>query len=100
MKLRGTFFVKKIKRKIVKEKIKKKSNIAEWSIEMYPLPGILISDVKQDWDNTKVELIDDTGEWFIVPVSILKSAVILRLHGPADVGSAKDIQALPTNLKT
>lgn len=69
-------------------------------VKMYPLPGILISDVKQDWYKTKLELIDDTGEWFIVPVSFLKSAIILRLHGPADVGSAKDIQALPTNLKT
>lgn len=71
-------------------------------VKMYPLPGILISDVKQDWYKTKLELIDDTGEWFIDPVSFLwlRSAVILRLHGPADVGSAKDIQALPTNLKT
>lgn len=39
-------------------------------VKMYPLPGILISDVKQYWYKTKVELIDDTGEWFIVPVSI------------------------------
>lgn len=31
---------------------------------------MLVSDVKQDWNKTKVELIDDTGEWFIVPVSI------------------------------
>lgn len=32
--------------------------------------GMLVSDVKQDWNKTKVELIDDTGEWFIDPVSI------------------------------
>lgn len=70
MELPSPLLLKKIRRKIVKEKIKKKSNIAEWSIEMYPLPGILISDVKQDWYKTKLELIDDTGEWFIVPVSI------------------------------
>lgn len=71
-------------------------------ILFYPLPGISISDVKQDWYKTKYESIDDTGEWFIVPVSIrsLRSTVILRLHGPADVGSVKDIQALPLKLKT
>lgn len=40
-------------------------------VKMYPLPGILISDVKQDWYKTKLELIDDTGEWFIDPVSFL-----------------------------
>lgn len=63
---------------------------------------MLVSDVKQDWNKTKVELIDDTGERFIVPLSIrwLTSAVILRLHEPADVGPFKDIQALPANLKT
>lgn len=83
---------------------KKKNRILLYccTLEMYPSPGISIWDVKQDWYKTKDESIDDTGEWFIVPVSSrwLRSTVILRLHEPADVGPVKGIQALPSNLKT
>lgn len=49
---------------------RKKNRIFLYVIEIYTLPGMLISDVKQDWNKTKVELIDDTGEWFIFPLSI------------------------------
>lgn len=53
-----------------KQPTKKKNRISLYVIEIYTLPGMLISDVKQDWNKTKVELIDDTGEWFIFPLSI------------------------------
>lgn len=45
-----------------KKPTKKKNRISLYVIEIYTLPGMLISDVKQDWNKTKVELIDDTGE--------------------------------------
>lgn len=47
------------------------------------------------------EAIDETGDWFIFPVSdlVVKSTVILRLHAEANAGSINEIHAELAKLK-